>query len=1086
MNDMPNNYRTASAEAFDRLFGRLRDRRRLRHVLRGLLMALTAGALCTLLATLWMSISHFEQTSVYIGRYAAYSCAGVLFAVFVLRPLLRRVDDMQCALQIERQTPQLDGLLLSAVAMRRLDDNGVASRNTSAELADDVLRRVVRAGESAYRLTKKDDLVSLRTSGILLALLLFLGVAVSIGPPWLQHGLRLVATPFGDPAVGNPFYFDVSPGDTQRSAGEDQLIIATARGFSPQTVTLFHRNVNERQWQQLPMQGDREDFTGYIHAVSQPLEYFVLSGGARSPSYRIDVVVPPALDRIDLTYHYPEYLGRAPQTVRDAGDIRAPRGTQVEIQVHVTNAPDGGRLVFDGDTYRMLKSSGDSAHRSAITVQSNSRYRVELVTENGQYAAVSPEFSIEVLEDAPPTVALRSPGRDAQVSSLEEVDIAVDVADDIGVRELELVLSINGSDEEVVPFPTYGENPQQFQAIETLFLEDRALQPGDLIAYYARARDAIAKASRPEVVTDIFFMEVRPFEREYHADNQSGGGGGGGQQQEQLAAQQRMLVVALYNAVRDRHKLSAEEHRLKLGKIADAQARIRARVDAIVRRLEARGILQLDPGYRQMTVELPKAGEAMREVEAELQAEEGRSAQTPARTALLHLQRAEAAFRSVRVARGDAFGDDSGDLRNLFRLEMDRFRNQYADVRRGQWQADAERIDKTLEQLRELARRQQREVERARLRSERGVDDGADSQRALAQEVERMARELQRLSLQNPELRELTDRLRRAAETMQAAADSNVVADSQEALRELREARRRLRASGPQRLARDIEKAASDARALQSEHDDVTNQMDRAQHESDLRRALSDRKRAMLERLAILRSQLKRLSQQAQGRATVGRELKSAGRALDQHRVAENIEHTQRLLQESLPADKSSEKEISDGLRAARERLESAVAGVESGNDEPIARAREQLRDVVRSLAAMSPGSANGFGGGDNWRGRLPGDSVNLREALRAHADVLRDLRTGLVSRPKAVGNIDEVIAGLSQLAEDLQNSDNSAARHARLLEVLQEADYSLRDNSTESRQSQNAFAPRHVQPDTEHRQIVEAYYRALSESARE
>jgi hypothetical protein len=1084
---MPDNHHPTSIQGFDRLFARLRQHRRLREVLRGLLLALAVGALCSLAVVLWMSISHFEQASVDIGRYTVYASLGLLFAMLVVWPALKRVDDMQCALQTERQTPQLDGLLLSAVAMRRRDGNAGASNDTSAELADDVLRRTVHAGEKSYRLTYQDDRASLRTSGTVFALLVLLGVGIGFGPPWLQHGLRLLVTPLGDPVADNPFYFEVSPGDAQSSAGEDQLIIASARGFAPKAVSLFHRNVGEQQWQELPMQGDREDFTGYIRAISQPLEYFVLSGGARSPNYRIDVIVQPTLERIDVTYRYPDYTGREPHTVRDSGDIRAPLGTEVEIQLHVSNAPDGGRLVLDGDTYNGLQSDGDDAYRSAMTVKSNGRYRVELQTESGQLVAVSPEFSIEALEDALPTVSLRSPGRDAQVSSLEEVDVTVDVADDLGVQELELVLSVNGGEEEAVSFATVG-STAKFQAVKTLYLEDRALQPGDLIAYYARARDAITKASRPEVVTDIFFMEVRPFEREYRAGNQSGGGGGGGsgQQQEQLAAQQRMLVVALYNAVRDRHKVSTDEHRVKLDKIADAQTRIRARVDAIVRRLQARDILQLDPGYRQMALELPKASASMQEVETELQTGEGGSAQPPARSALLHLQRAEAAFRSVRVTRGDARGNSSGDLRNLFRLEMDRFRNQYADVRRGKWQADAERIDKTLEELRELARRQQREMERARLRSQRGDGDGGQSQRNLAEEVERMARELQRLSLQDPELRGLADRLRRAAESMRAAAAGNGVADSQEALRQLREARRQLRASGPRRLARDIEQAASDARALQREHEEINDQRERTQTDAEDRQALSERKREMLDRLTKLREQMQRLTQAAEDRESVREKLTGANRSLDEHRVAENIEHTKRLLEEALPTDQAAEKAIGEGLRATGERLDAAAAGVENTDGERVAQAREQLRDVVRGLTGMSPGrTPNGFGGGDGNRyGRLPGDPVNLRDALRAHAGALRDLRGGLVSRPKAVGNVDEVIAGLTELAEDLQDNTESAARYAQLLETLQDIDYALRDDV--ALDAERAFAPRHVQPDDEHREIVEAYYRALSESAQQ
>ncbi len=241
----------------------------------------------------------------------------------------------------------------------------------------------------------------------------------------------------------------------------------------------------------------------------------------------------------------------------------------------------------------------------------------------------------------------------------------------------------------------------------------------------------------------------------------------------------------------------------------------------------------------------------------------------------------------------------------------------------------------------------------------------------------------------------------------------------------------------------------------------------------------------MRERLTELQEQLKRLSEQAREYGEVRRDLTGAARTLEE-RVAENLKHTQRLLQESLPADPVAESAIGEGLRTARERLDSAAAGVTGGEQERIGRAREQLRDVLRNLAGMSPEQAGGFGGGrDDTRGRLPGDSVNLREALRANAGVLRNLRGGLVSRPKAVGEIDDVIAGLTELAENLDD-EQTLRRHAQLLQALQAVDYSLRDEAGAPSRAPTGFAPRHVQPDTEHRPIVEAYFRELSESVPE
>ena len=49
----------------------------------------------------------------------------------------------------------------------------------------------------------------------------------------------------------------------------------------------------------------------------------------------------------------------------------------------------------------------------------------------------------------------------------------------------------------------------------TLFLEDLDVQPGDFVSYYVRARD-LTRGTRPnEARSDIFFLEVKPYEQEF-------------------------------------------------------------------------------------------------------------------------------------------------------------------------------------------------------------------------------------------------------------------------------------------------------------------------------------------------------------------------------------------------------------------------------------------------------------------------------------------------------------------------------------------------------------------------------------------
>ena len=81
--------------------------------------------------------------------------------------------------------------------------------------------------------------------------------------------------------------------------------------------------------------------------------------------------------------------------------------------------------------------------------------------------------------------------------------------------------------------------------------------------------------------------------------------------------------------------------------IRQGQERIRVRVEAIVRRLGQRSLVNMEPGYQRMAEELPKAATWMENAVGNLTELDARQALQQARQALAHLQRADAAFKEV-------------------------------------------------------------------------------------------------------------------------------------------------------------------------------------------------------------------------------------------------------------------------------------------------------------------------------------------------------------------------------------------------------------------------------------------------------
>src|SRR6476620_11689891 len=192
-----------------------------------------------------------------------------------------------------------------------------------------------------------------------------------------------------------------------------------------------------------------------------------------------------------------------------------------------------------GDGHQVALTGHNQVFTADLVVAKDGSYRVALKDVDGLANEGSTEYFIRMLNDRPPDVRILRPAGDQQVAPLEEVVLEARADDDYGVRSLELVIKSNSGKEKVVPIG----NPISGTVAtgdHTLFLEDLNVKPGDVVTYYARATD-VGKGRRPtESRSDIFFLEVKPYEEEFVASE--GQSGAPGQQEtglEELIAQQK-------------------------------------------------------------------------------------------------------------------------------------------------------------------------------------------------------------------------------------------------------------------------------------------------------------------------------------------------------------------------------------------------------------------------------------------------------------------------------------------------------------------------------------------------------------------
>ena len=285
-----------------------------------------------------------------------------------------------------------------------------------------------------------------------------------------------------------------------------------------ETLEIFRRFGFDESWRRSVMvpRADPLAFEILLFDLDQTSEYYVTAAGLRSESHTIEVVDVPTVRRIDLTYHYPPRLGLPPRQVIDGGDIRAVHGSRVEVTAIPSQDVPGASLVLDGRERVPLSATGEGGWSTSLEVNEEGHYRIDLAYGDEPKLSVSENYAIEVISDGLPSVDLTRPGRDVRVTSVEEFLIEATAHDDLSVGRLELVYSVNGGSEQTVVLDGGTEARNEVAADHTLYLEDFGLIPGDLIAYYARASDAVSDDAQ-QATTDIFFMEIRPFERDFRS-----------------------------------------------------------------------------------------------------------------------------------------------------------------------------------------------------------------------------------------------------------------------------------------------------------------------------------------------------------------------------------------------------------------------------------------------------------------------------------------------------------------------------------------------------------------------------------------
>lgn len=734
----------------------------------------------------------------------------LVFAVLVFWLLIKPLRKLKrnTAHIIEQRVPEFSGRLDAFNKARQ-------EKNPFTELLTEDSLQVASRYPVERAIQSRELRLPLLMAATGIIVLLWLAIA---GPGLWSYGTRYLWAGWAVSNLKPAQSIQVKPGNLAVRRGGNVPVVAQMQGFAPADASVYVQ-LADGQWQQVAMTHSDEGFAFTFFSIREALKYYVTAAGVRSPAYSITVVDLPSIKNLKLTYNFPKWTGRKPEVQDPGGDVSAIKDTQITLEVSADAPLPAIELVLD-DQSKPVTTEGATG-KTDFTVKNYGKYFFAAKVA-GEQVRLSDDYFIRVLDDAKPEIKVARPGRDYSASSIEEVTTHVDASDDIGLESVELRYAVNGAQWQTVQL----ENGKQkitddhLFALESLGEKQAELKPGDVISYYA-----VAKDHSSTVRTDMYFIDVRPFDLRFTQSQRSASQGQGqpGEQQGEISQRQREIVVSTWNLIREQEEKTADQaqiadHSKLLGEL---QTKLAGQANSLAQRMSARGLDATDSRAKEFADNIKQAIAAMTPAAQKLTAVKLDQAIQPEQQALQYILRAEAVFNEIQVQQQGQLQSGQGgqqqegrDMAQIYELEMDITKNQYESRNNAAPEQQAQTQDELEQKLKELARRQQQLANNTK-QQQSLTQEQRWQQETLKREAEQLQQQVQQLQQQSQQAQSTGQQSQQSAQQGSAQA-SNVQSQElqqrlQSAIRAMNESSNAMRNSSDATERARAQRAADEA-----------------------------------------------------------------------------------------------------------------------------------------------------------------------------------------------------------------------------------------------------------------------------------
>ncbi len=435
-----------------------------------------AAAVAWLGAAFWgtLAIDWFFEPPAAV-RVIMLAVAGCVLAGLLLGRIGRRafvrLSDSNMATLLERRYGQLDDSLLTAVVLtqRHADPSQRNPAQCNPEMLERTCRQAARRIQEVGLPGVFDPAPLLRslTSAVLLAgsVAAFVLLCPDAFGTWMRRSLAMSGELWPRKTLLEIEGFD--RGVEKVARGADFEVIAMAhtrwpddqphgrleRPVVPQTIQVRYRiEGGRRDRESMSRIGvarpDRHEFQKYAYTfqgVLSPITFDLIGGDARIKDLRIQVVDSPTIDRMELDYYYPQYMGRGTRTFPFTGVMEVPLGTQIVARAEANKQLVGVRIEMVRGEESLaqqvleaadLATDGRSFQHALPPLYADATLLFTLSDTDGITGREPFRLALVAIADELPQLAARLHGIGQAITAKARLPVVGEVTDDYGIRRV--------------------------------------------------------------------------------------------------------------------------------------------------------------------------------------------------------------------------------------------------------------------------------------------------------------------------------------------------------------------------------------------------------------------------------------------------------------------------------------------------------------------------------------------------------------------------------------------------------------------------------------------------------------------------